>query len=172
MYRDVRGERSVGGGMPGAWHGRAGHRAQMASNVIAARIAVLQAPGGPIGAAQGGFRQCDKGRTVGGVLSAGSRQAINQPWRPESCEYGCEKSGVETASVIDAITRRASFVSHGRLSGTYPFSPNNPILQSCALPDYNCGATLVRTGMCVHVSFHRICILAGPMDTPLCKISF
>lgn len=29
--------------------------------------------------------------------------------------------------------------------------PNNPILQSCALPDYNCGATLARTRMCVHV---------------------
>lgn len=29
--------------------------------------------------------------------------------------------------------------------------PNNPILQSCAQPDYNCGATLARTRMCVHV---------------------
>ena len=58
--------------------------------------------------------------------------------------------------------------------------PNNPILQSCRRPDCNCGATLVRTRPCVHVIephcsrfvFHRICIKARPMETPLCKISF
>jgi hypothetical protein len=33
--------------------------------------------------------------------------------------------------------------------------PNNPILQSCARPDCNCGATLVRARMCVHVMKSR-----------------
>ena len=48
-YRDVRGEGSVGGGMPGSWHGIAGHRAQMVSNVIAERTNGLVDPGGPMG---------------------------------------------------------------------------------------------------------------------------
>src|SRR5688500_4692265 len=29
--------------------------------------------------------------------------------------------------------------------------PNNPIRHSCARSDYNCGATLIYAGMCVHV---------------------
>jgi len=33
--------------------------------------------------------------------------------------------------------------------------PNNPILQSCARPDCNCGATPARTGMCVHIKETR-----------------
>jgi hypothetical protein len=35
--------------------------------------------------------------------------------------------------------------------------PNNPILQSCVPPDYNCGATLAPKGQCVHsLSSHRV----------------
>ena len=49
----------------------------------------------------------------------------------------------ETTSVIDAITRRAKH--EAGLPVLILKIPNNPILQSCALPDYNCGATLITT---------------------------
>jgi hypothetical protein len=55
----------------------------------------------------------------------------------------------KTTSVIDTITRRAKH--EAGLPVLILKIPNNPILQSCALPDYNCGATLVLTRMCVHV---------------------
>jgi hypothetical protein len=51
------GEGNVGGGMPGAWHGEAGHRARMASNVCRAGITAGQ-PRHPIGAAQGPASRC------------------------------------------------------------------------------------------------------------------
>ena len=55
----------------------------------------------------------------------------------------------ETASVIDAITRRADPAAG--LPVLILTIPNNPILHPVRLPDCNCGATQVRTGMCVHV---------------------
>jgi hypothetical protein len=54
-----------------------------------------------------------------------------------------------TASVIDAITRRAH--PGAGLPVLILTIPNNPILHPVRLPDCNCGATQVRTGMCVHV---------------------
>lgn len=44
-------------------------------------------------------------------------------------------------------------------------NPNNPILQSCEQPDCNCGATLARTGMCVHVLESRKTWLRSALRT-------
>jgi hypothetical protein len=112
-------------------------------------------------------------------------QAIYQPWPARFPDEACRNheqsacrtisrslaSGrAKTTSVIDAITRRAKL--EAGLPVLILTIPNNPILQSCALPDYNYGATLALTRMCVHFFLHRFRIFAGPMKTPLCKISF
>ena len=80
----------------------------------------------------------------------------------------CNGSG-ETTSVIDAINRRASRRSFPVLILTVP---NNPIRHSCAQSDYNCGATLIDAGMCVHVFSIEFACLRGRWSAPLCKISF
>jgi hypothetical protein len=81
-----------------------------------------------------------------------------QPWPPSSRDKACRNHGqsaigtisrfltsgrAKTTSVIDAITRRAKH--EAGLPVLILKIPNNPILQSCALPDYNCGATLITT---------------------------
>jgi len=50
--------------------------------------------------------------------------------------------------------------------------PNNPIRHSCTRSDYNCGATLIDAGMCVHVFSIEFACLRGRWSAPLCKISF
>ena len=50
--------------------------------------------------------------------------------------------------------------------------PNNPIRHSCTRSDYNCGATLICAGMCVHVFSIEFACLRGRWSAPLCKISF
>jgi hypothetical protein len=50
--------------------------------------------------------------------------------------------------------------------------PNNPIRHPCARSDYNCGATLIHAGMCVHVFSIEFACLRGRWSAPLCKISF
>jgi hypothetical protein len=103
----------------------------------------------------------------------------NEPNRSQQSNQDCTlkplwmrpTSGrAKTTSVIDAITRRAA--RWDSLPVLILTIPNNPFRHSCTLSDYNCGATLIRARTCVHVFFHRICNLAGPMETPLCKISF
>jgi hypothetical protein len=81
-----------------------------------------------------------------------------QPWPASSRDKACRNHGqpaigtisrfltsgrAKTTSVIDAITRRAKH--EAGLPVLILKIPNNPILQSCALPDYNCGATLITT---------------------------
>jgi hypothetical protein len=191
--------------MPGAWHGGAGHRAQMRSNVIALRTNGLVSPGGPIGAAAGrasGATSARPGRQAREAanqaqISLGYASPIDAVWescnccvmhaisirprhvaraikaamrctgckaRPGHCvsnhtvtardgsKAPCLWSG-KKASVIDAITRRAD--PWAGLPVLILINPNNPILHPVRSPDCNCGATLVRTGMCVHVNESR-----------------
>ena len=119
----------------------------------------------PVRAAQGPSGGCkkrpqpDQGGAVG-ILD----QAIYQPWPASSRNKACrnhEQSAIgtivsfltsgraKTTSVIDAITRRAKH--EAGLPVLILKIPNNPILQSCALPDYNCGATLIHARLCVHI---------------------
>jgi hypothetical protein len=83
---------------------------------------------------------------------------------------GLQRSG-ETTSVIDTINRRARFEK-----ASFPVLiltvPNNPIRHSCTRSDYNCGATLIDAGMCVHVFSIEFACLRGRWSAPLCKISF
>jgi hypothetical protein len=60
-----------------------------------------------------------------------------------------------------------------RLAGTYPYNPNPSLIRHPRSPtDYNNGATLPVARM-VHIRFfHRICNLARPVETPLCKMCF
>ena len=76
----------------------------------------------------------------------------------------------KTASVIDAIIRRAG--PGGQLASTYPYDSKQSysaasrqirLQQRCNLDSRRA----VRTHF-----FHRICNLARPMETPMCKISF
>jgi hypothetical protein len=170
----------------------------VASNVIVARTPqpCSAARPGQGGAGPWGGCKCDHSQTAGGIIGTAD-QAIYQPWPANPREKPCRNheqpacrtasrplaaGRAKTTSVIDAITRRAR--PEAGLPVLILTIPNNPILQSCALPDYNCGATLARTEMCVHIchltdllvrfpSFlHRFRIIAGPTETPLCKISF
>jgi hypothetical protein len=123
-----------------------------------AHAATLLGQRGPVRAAQGPSGGCKKrpqpnqgGRI--GILG----QAIYQPWPASSRDKARRNHGYlrsarfpgpyigsgETTSVIDAITRRAKH--EAGLPVLILKIPNNPILQSCALPDYNCGATLITT---------------------------
>jgi hypothetical protein len=101
---------------------------------------------------------------VGGNIGIAD-QAIYQPWPASPRDKACRNDEqpatrtvfsfltgrAKTTIVIDAITRRAKH--EAGLPVLILTIPNNPILQSCALPDYNCGATLARTRMCVHIFF-------------------
>jgi hypothetical protein len=120
----------------------------MASNVIVARTPQpCQA-----GAARSGRRKglgagakSDLSQTAGGRIG-NLGQAIYQPW-PAGCPGRLGASPAQTTSVIDAITRRAEKAG---LPVLILKIPNNPILQSCALPDYNCGATLISAKDCAY----------------------
>jgi hypothetical protein len=77
----------------------------------------------------------------------------------------------KTASVIDFITPPAPS-SSTLLAGTYPSIQTTLIQHPGVRSDDNNGATLIAAGWCVHIFFHRICNLARPVETPLCKIWF
>lgn len=153
-----------GCGTAGPATGRKWHRTSLSR---ARRNLDRPARPGQGGAGPLGGCKSDHSQTAGGLVGT-ARVLATKTCRNQS---RCLTAGrAKTTSVIDAITRRAKH--EAGLPVLILKIPNNPILQSCALPDYNCGATLVRTGMCVHIYFHRIRIIAGPMETPLCKISF
>jgi hypothetical protein len=153
--------------MPGVWHSIAGHRAQTASNVIVARTPQPCSAGAARSGRRGALGRVLKATTArpwGG--SGTANQATYQPWPASPRMNACrnhEKAACRTASrllasgrakttsVIDAINRRAR--PEAGLPVLILTIPNNPILQSCAPPDYNCGATLVHTGMCIHIFF-------------------
>jgi len=59
-----------------------------------------------------------------------------------------------------------------RACRTYPYGPNILVQHPCALSDYNNGATLTRVGAMHTHLFYRICNLAGPMESPLCRMCF
>jgi hypothetical protein len=133
-----------------------------------AHAATLLGQRGPVRAAQGPSGGCKKrpqpnqgGRI--GILD----QAIYQPWPASSRDKACRNHGqpaigtisrfltsgrAKTTSVIDAITRRAK--PEAGLPVLILKIPNNPILQSCALPDYNCGATLISAQDCAYTFCH------------------
>jgi hypothetical protein len=145
--------------MPGVWHGIAGHRAQMASNVIVARTPQPCLASAARSGRRRGLRagaKSDHSQTRAAVpgswtrrLSAlackFSRQSLPEPWTIcDRHDFQVPYIGrAKTTSVIDAITRRAKH--EAGLPVLILKIPNNPILQSCALPDYNCGATLITT---------------------------
>jgi hypothetical protein len=91
------------------------------------------------------------------------------------CGEACNGSG-ETTSVIDTINRRACNLTEESIGAGFPVLiltvPNNPIRHSCTESDYNCGATLIHAGMCVHVFSIEFACLRGRWSAPLCKISF
>jgi hypothetical protein len=107
-----------------------------------AHAATLFGRRGPDRAAQGPW---------GGVLTATTarpRAAVSGTWTRRSISLGLQlperlltAGPTKTTSVIDAITRRAKL--EAGLPVLILMIPNSPILQSCALPDYNCGATLI-----------------------------
>jgi len=79
----------VGGGMPGAWHGGAGHRAQMVSNVIAARTtSAIQWPDrGVIATARRVRHEGQTGGTAGMREVQARRQSASAPGRQDAiCE--------------------------------------------------------------------------------------
>jgi hypothetical protein len=125
----------------------------MGSNVIVART--------PQPCSASGAKS-DYSQTVGGSIGTAG-QAIHQPWPAARFLL---TGRAKTTSVIDTITRRAKH--EAGLPVLILKIPNNPILQSCALPDYNCGATLVRPEMCVHVFSSSISHFCGAdRDAPV-----
>jgi hypothetical protein len=77
----------------------------------------------------------------------------------------------KTTSVIDANIRRADR-NPGQLASTYPYDSkqsNSSALRAIRLQQ-RCNLD-PRRDVHTHI-FHRICNLARPMETPLCKISF
>ncbi|HEY0491209.1 MAG TPA: hypothetical protein VGD30_16990, partial [Telluria sp.] len=50
--------------------------------------------------------------------------------------------------------------------------PSNPIQHSCAVSDYNYGATLIRAGMCVHIFSIEFAIWRGRWRRPCVKYRF
>ena len=145
--------------MPGVWHGIAGHRAQMASNVIVARTPQPCLASAARSGRRRGLRagaKSDHSQTRAAVSGSWARRSISLglqvlATKPAGTMDTCDRhdfqvltSGrAKTTSVIDAITRRAKL--EAGLPVLILTIPNNPILQSCALPDYNCGATLITT---------------------------
>ena len=76
----------------------------------------------------------------------------------------------KTTSVIDTNIRRAG--TTGQLASTYPYnsSHSNSAAMRAIRLQQRCNLDPRNT---VHTHFfHRICNLARPMETPLCKISF
>ena len=67
----------------------------------------------------------------------------------------------QPASLTNCISRQ-----------TYPYNPDIQVQHPGALSDDNNGATLIRAGMRRTRLFHRICKLARPMETPLCRMIF
>jgi hypothetical protein len=173
-YRDVRGEWSVGGWVAGscgatqvvaAATGRKWRQSSYRAHSATCRVPLRPGRGDATG-----FR---RGATTSQTVSQHRprlRYPGEKPALLSSQQHEAYIGFGETASVIDAITRQAD--PWASLPVLILKLPNNPILHPCALSDYNCGATLIRARMCVHVFFHRIRDLAGPMETPLCKISF
>ena len=85
------------------------------------------------------------------LTQMGTRNLLRNGFQvPEAFRMRPVSGRAKTASVIDAITRQAN--RKESLPVLILKIPNNPILQSCALPDYNYGATLAYTRPCVHVS--------------------
>ena len=131
-------------------------------------------PGRPDRGGTGAGKRCDAARSSVGV-HAGERKGAAETGAPGREDRGadCAPAGSsrmtvfnntatahdglaapyfgsgKTASVIDAITRRADPAAG--LPVLILTIPNNPILHPVRLPGCNCGATQVRTGMCVHV---------------------
>jgi hypothetical protein len=177
ILKKVRGEGSVGGGMPG----RGGARTKSSLPPRGADGVNRHAertprpaldPCGPIGATQQDSRWgATSSQTVASEQTKTSILGEKSAFLLISLQHEARQSGrAQTTSVIDAINRRALLV--GGLPVLILTIPNNPFLHPCALSGYNCGCNpdsrkSVRTRF-----FHRIRNLAGPMETPLCKISF
>jgi hypothetical protein len=176
-YKEVRGEGSVGGGMPARTARRrnaslpprgangVNRHAERTPRPATTRVAARSGRHNRV--SQAGCNNKPNRR------SAQSRASIlRRSISLCSLTFGMRPAAgrATTTSVIDAINQRADLPAS--LPVLILTIPNNPFRHPCALSDYNCGATLTRARACVHVFFHRIRILAGPMDTPLCKISF
>jgi hypothetical protein len=150
---------------------RGRNRARMRPIVMpSARIAGNDPVATRSGRGHGGARRyATTSQTVASEQTKTSTQAIRQPLYSSLQDEPYIGSG-ETASVIDAINRQAGLV--GQLASIYPYNSKQSdpaplrvirLQQRCNLDSRR----NVRTRF-----FHRICNLAGPMDTPLCKISF
>ena len=160
----------------------------VASNVIVARTPQLAWPAKPSqGRRPWGGCKSDHSQTAGGIIGTAG-QAIHQPWLASPRNKACRNHGqpacrtasgplaagrAKTTSVIDAITRRA-----GQRPACRYLSLKFQTILSCSPARYP--ITTAVQPWCAQESayrliyffFHRIRIIAGPMETPLCKISF
>jgi hypothetical protein len=124
-----------------------GRRIRRISALIPERDSCLWNPGtaGHSDAARGAIRTLKMAVRAAHLHDLPESLSPTTPRRLRGSNF---RSG-ETASVIDTITRRAD--PGAGLPVLILKIPNNPILHPVRLPDCNCGATQVRTGMCVHV---------------------
>jgi hypothetical protein len=135
--------RSVGGGMPEAWHGKAGHRAQMASSA-SLRMNDRTARAARSGRLEGCLEVRRSPNPAGTIpcMRNDARETTGTccAWRSRWWKRFLTTGRAQRQTLSTPSPGKLAWASLPVLILTIP---NNPILQSCEPPGCHCGATQV-----------------------------